>query len=60
MKEVSPVDNVSSVIDGSMAIVGLIATLAGSGWVLMASESSTTVDIKNVDDALRTSLKKAA
>lgn len=53
-------DNVRSIIDGSMVIAGLIATLAASGWALMASESSTTVDIKNADDALRTRRKKAA
>lgn len=53
-------NNVSSIIDGSMAIAGLIAILAGSGWALMASESTTTVDMKNADDALRTTLKKGA
>jgi hypothetical protein len=53
-------DNVSSIIDGSMAIAGLIATLAGASWALMASKSAMTLDLKHADEALRSTLKKAA
>ncbi len=53
-------DNVSSVIDGSIAIAGMIAALAVSGWALITSESTTTVETKGAEAAPRTTVKKVA
>jgi hypothetical protein len=53
-------DNVSSIIDGSIAVAGMIAAVAVSVGALMASESTTTVDVESTEGALRTTLKRAA
>lgn len=53
-------DNVSSIIDGSMAIAGVIVALVGSGCALMGFDSRTTVETTPVDDALASALKPAA
>lgn len=45
-------DNVSSFIDGSIAIAGMIAGLAVSLWALKSSESAET-DLANMDEAAR-------
>lgn len=53
-------NTINSLIDGSLAIGGMIAALAASGWAMMASESTTTIDMKDADEALRSTIKKAA
>jgi len=51
---------INSLIDGSLALGGMIAALAATGWAMMASESSMTIDMKDADEPLRSTLKKAA
>lgn len=53
-------DNVSSIIDGSIAVAGMIAALALSVWAMMASESTTTADVESAEGVSRTTMKKAA
>ena len=53
-------DNVSSLIDGSMAIAGGIVALVGSGWALMGFDSSTTVETANANRTVPSTLKQAA
>jgi hypothetical protein len=53
-------NTINSLIDGSLAIGGLIAALAATGWAMMASESTTTIDMKHADEALHSTMKKAA
>jgi hypothetical protein len=50
-------DNVSSVIDGSIAMAGVIAAFAVSGWALMSAEPTGTVE---KEEAKPTTVKKAA
>jgi hypothetical protein len=52
--------NVSSIIDGSMAIAGLIAVVWGWGWAMMASESGTTVETQSAADVPDMTAKKVA
>jgi hypothetical protein len=53
-------NSINSLIDGSLAIGEMIAALAATGWAMMASESTTTIDMKHADEALRSTMKKAA
>ena len=53
-------DHVSSILDGSLAITGVIAAVAGSARALRVSESITPIDTEHADVALRSTLKKAA
>ena len=53
-------NTISSLIDGSLAIGGIIAALAASGWAMKASESTMTIDVNDADKALHSTLKKAA
>lgn len=53
-------DNLSSAIDGSIAIAGMIAALAVSGWALISSESTAAVETEDAEAASRTIVKKAA
>lgn len=63
-KEVNAMDNVSSVLDGSIAVVGTIAGVIAGISALMASEPPTRFDValKAVSGAghLRTTLNRAA
>jgi hypothetical protein len=53
-------DNASSIIDGSIAIGGIIAALAVSAWPVMTSGSTPAVDSKTAEQAFRMPLKKGA
>jgi hypothetical protein len=53
-------DNVSSVIDGSLAVAGIVAALAVSGWALIVSGSDAARDTNTADDDARPSLKNVA
>jgi hypothetical protein len=53
-------DNVGSIIDGSLAIAGLVMALVVSGWALMASASNAAIDTSTIDDDVRPSIKKVA
>lgn len=53
-------NTISSLIDGSLAVGGMIAALAASGWAILASESTKTIDMEDADKALRPTMKKAA
>lgn len=44
-------DNVSSVIDGSIAAAGMIASLVMAVWALMDSPSNASVSAKKVEGA---------
>jgi hypothetical protein len=47
----------SSFIDGSIAIVGIIAVLAAAAWAVMAAGSAPAVERKTAEPALRMPLK---
>jgi hypothetical protein len=53
-------NNISSTIDGAFAIGGLVMTLAGSVWALMASDSIPIIDIQHAEEPHQPTLKKAA
>ena len=53
-------ENASSIIDGSLAMAGLLAGAMVSVWALMASDSTTTLETKNAGDTVRSPLKKVA
>jgi len=53
-------NSINSLIVGSLALGGMIAALAASGWAMMASESTATIDMKHADEALRSTMKKTA
>jgi len=59
-EEVPTMDNAGSIIDGSLAMAGLIASAVGSVWALLASNSTTTVEMTKAGDALRPTLKNVA
>jgi hypothetical protein len=56
----SEMNNVSSFIDGALATGGLIVTLIGSVWALVASNSIPAIDAKHAEEALKPAVKKAA
>lgn len=53
-------DSVSSIIDGSIAVAGIVAALAVSGWALMVSPSPSTDKNETAVGNLRTTGRKAA
>jgi hypothetical protein len=53
-------ENVSSVIDGSIAVAGVIVALAVSGWALIASQSAGAGKNEAAVGDLPTTRKKAA
>lgn len=53
-------NSINSIIDGSLALGGMIAALAATCWAMMASESTTAIDMKQPDEALCSTMKKAA
>ena len=53
-------ENAGSIIDGSLAMGGLLASAMVSVWALMASASTTTLETKNTGDTVRPLLKKVA
>lgn len=60
VRGVSAMDNVSSVIDGSIAVAGMIAALVLSLGALMASEPVTGASVERVEETLTGPLKKTA
>ena len=56
----SQMNNVSSTVDAVLATGGLIVTLAGSVWALVASDSIPAIGMKHADEALQPAVKKAA
>lgn len=52
-------DNVSSIIDGSFAAAGMIASLVVSVWALMDSQSTPAISAQAVESAPG-QLRKAA
>lgn len=53
-------DNVSSFIDGSLAVGGMIAILGAFVWTQLTSDSMVTAEANSTQDVLPTILKKAA
>ena len=53
-------EHASSIIDGSLAMAGLIASAVGSVWVLLASNPTTTIEMTKAGDAPRPTLKNVA
>lgn len=53
-------NSINSMIDGSLALGGMIAALAATGWAMMASESTTAIDMMQADEATRLTMKKVA
>jgi len=53
-------ENAGSIIDGSLAMAGLLASAMVSVWALMASDSTTTLETKNAGNTVRPPLKKVA
>lgn len=53
-------NNVGSFIDGALATGGLIVTLIGSVWALVASNSIPAIDAQDAEEALKPAMKKAA
>lgn len=53
-------NNVGSFIDGALATGGLIVTLIGSVWALVASNSIPAIDTKHAEAVLKSAVKKAA
>ncbi|HSE59182.1 MAG TPA: hypothetical protein VLA99_10820 [Nitrospiraceae bacterium] len=53
-------NNVGSFIDGALATGGLIVTLIGSVWALVASNSIPAIDAQHAEEALKPAMKKAA
>ena len=52
--------NMSSLIDGSLAMGGLLATVAAAVWGLKASESTAPIEAKTMTGMLLPPLKHAA
>jgi hypothetical protein len=52
--------NISSFIDGSLAVVGICAAFMVSLWALTSSESADNVEVEIGKDGRRATLKKAA
>lgn len=51
-------DNVSSIIDGSIAVAGMIAALVITFGSLIASESAPGASMEGAGDAVSRTLKK--
>ncbi len=49
-------DNVSSMIDGGLALVGLLAVLIGTVWGLMAADAPGISDVTISEKVLRPTL----
>ena len=47
----------SSIIDGSIAIGGIVAVIAAAAWAVMAASSAPVVERKTADPACRMPLK---
>ena len=47
----------SSIIDGSIAIGGIVAVIAAAAWAVMAASSAPAVERKTAEPAFRIPLK---
>lgn len=52
--------NMSAIIDGSLAMCGLLATVAAAVWSVKASESTMPVEATTIAGALIPPLTRAA
>ena len=53
-------ENAHSIIDGSLAMAGLIASAVVALSALLVSDSTTTLETRNAGDAVRHLLKSVA